>query len=98
MPEDSITLRLADKLGSGLAAELKELLQGNLGRPVTLDAANVSHLGAQSLQVLLSAKRYWEKSGIHFEIAPVSDQFAEALELFGTGSLISQSQEATDEA
>lgn len=56
------------------------------GKDVTLDASGVERMGAQCLQVLLSAAFTWSHDGMHLEVANPSRQFAEALETAGLGT------------
>jgi chemotaxis protein CheX len=55
------------------------------GKDLTVDASGVERMGAQCLQVLLSAAATWSHDGMQFEIASPSLPFTEAL---GTAGLV----------
>jgi len=57
------------------------------GRPLNIDASEVTRLGALGLQVLLSAKATWMLDGAPFNIVQPSDDFSGALQLFGATDL-----------
>ena len=65
------------------AAPLREALLARVGAPVTLDAADVSRLGALCLQVLLAAERDWSDRDTPFTIINPSPAFTETVRLFG---------------
>lgn len=62
-----------------LAADLIRLR----GRDLVVDASGVERLGAQCLQVLLSASATWSLDGMEFEVANPSPVFAEGLAAAG---------------
>jgi chemotaxis protein CheX len=76
-------VRLAEVLDLNAAAPLAEELMALRGRPLTLDAGEVQRLGAQCLQVLLSARGAWAQDGAAFAIASPSAEFADTLALLG---------------
>jgi chemotaxis protein CheX len=55
------------------------------GKDVTVDASGVERMGAQCLQVLLSAAATWSQDGMEFDIVKPSPAFTEALETAGLG-------------
>lgn len=55
------------------------------GKDVTVDASGVERMGAQCLQVLLSAAATWSQDGMEFKVTGPSPAFAEALETAGLG-------------
>jgi chemotaxis protein CheX len=57
----------------------------NRGKDVTVDASRVERMGAQCLQVLLSAVATWSHDGMEFEVTGPSPEFVEALETAGLG-------------
>ncbi len=57
------------------------------GRALTIDASEVTRLGALGLQVLLSADATWKLDGNPFSIVKASDEFSGALQLFGASAL-----------
>lgn len=53
------------------------------GSKILVDAEQVQRLGAQCLQILLSAKRSWEAEGFSFGLNNPSPAFTDALGLMG---------------
>ena len=79
----SAVVNLDPNLDIRAAAPLRDALLAHAGTPVTVDAAQVSRLGALCLQVLLAAKRDWTARGLEVSIQAPSSAFAETLRLFG---------------
>ena len=72
---DVAVIALEATLALNTAASLAERLMAVRGRPVRLDASGVQRLGAQGLQVLLSAEQTWADDGAAFEIVAPSERF-----------------------
>ena len=53
------------------------------GRDVEVDASAVERVGAQCLQVLLSARATWDADGAAFAVVQASDEFTSTLALLG---------------
>ena len=53
------------------------------GKPVTLDASHVERVGAQCLQVMLSAHRTWMVDDLAFEIAKPTPLFNQCMTQLG---------------
>jgi chemotaxis protein CheX len=62
-----------------LAAALLE----RRGKPITIDASAVGQVGAQCLQVLLSAKQTWQADGVSLSIVNCAARMIEDLKLIG---------------
>lgn len=60
---DAEVYPLPAKLDLPAASGLARDLSSRRGRPLTLDAAGVTHLGTPGLQVLLSARKTWLEDG-----------------------------------
>jgi chemotaxis protein CheX len=75
--------RLPETLNLSAAAPLARALLEQRGRDVVIDASQVQHLGAQCLQVLLSAASTWRAEKASLRIADRSAGFARGLEVFG---------------
>jgi chemotaxis protein CheX len=60
------------------------------GRPLEVDASQVSRMGGLCLQVLLSARATWIADDIHFSVEQPSDAFIEQMSAFGTPELYFQ--------
>jgi chemotaxis protein CheX len=76
-------LRLGAVLDLKAAAPLAELLLSRRGHDVELDGSDVERLGAQCLQVLLSARTSWAADGRNFAVEKLSPAIIATLELLG---------------
>lgn len=79
------TMDLPPMLDITAAGPLASDLIGYRGKDLSVNAAQVQRIGAQCLQVLLSAAATWSQDGIEFEVTDASPEFAEALETVGLG-------------
>lgn len=75
--------KLSSCLDSQAAEQLGAALTQKRGEPLTIDAAEVSFLGALALQLLIAARRQWLEDGLSFDIAGVSDEFLDGVRLLG---------------
>lgn len=95
-PADAATPEVADEAGASAAlVRLGEVLDLNAagplaaellalrGRDVEVDASAVQRMGAQCLQVLLSARATWDADGTAFALVAPSDEFASTVALLG---------------
>lgn len=76
-------LELQNVLDMIAASALKDCFLQNEGSPLLINAAPVQRLGAQCLQVLLSAKKTWEDRGVEFVIDSPSTAFIETAKFMG---------------
>lgn len=76
-------LVLDETLDLNAASELARALMGLRGSPVSVDPSHVGRVGAQCLQVLVSAAKAWKADGIYFAVTPGSEPFVEGLHLLG---------------
>jgi chemotaxis protein CheX len=74
---------LPDSLGSAAARPLADELLAARGAPLTLGAGSVRRLGAQCVQVMLSAAATWRADGFALGIDSPTPEFHEALRLLG---------------
>lgn len=74
---------LEDHLDLLASGRLHSALMERRGGSVVIDASNVAHLGAQSLQVLIAACATWRSDKSMLEISNSSPAFMEALSRFG---------------
>jgi chemotaxis protein CheX len=82
--QDSIgRLQLPAILDLKAAAPLVEALLARRGSEVFVDGSDVQRLGAQCLQVLLSAQNSWAEDDQSLIFENLSQDFISALELFG---------------
>ena len=65
------------------AEPLRAELMALRGRPLLMDASQVSRLGGLCLQVLLSARVSWAEDGLPLRIEQASEGFLEQLAAFG---------------
>lgn len=65
------------------AEPLRAELMALRGRPLQIDASQVSRLGGLCLQVLLSARISWAEDGLPLRIEQASDGYLEQLAAFG---------------
>ena len=77
------TFTLAAVLDLNEASNLKANLLSLRGSPLSIDASTVERMGAQCVQVLMSAAKTWEKDGKPFLILKASDAFQTTMQLIG---------------
>ncbi len=77
------TYKLSDVLDLKAALPLVEDLLAQRGSDLMIDASKVERLGAQSLQILLSAISTWHADGVSIEFIDPSEPFVQGLTLFG---------------
>lgn len=76
-------MQLPELLNLSAAAPLAKALAERRGGDVVIDASLVQYLGAQCLQVLLSAASAWSAGRASLRIADRSAGFVKGLELLG---------------
>jgi chemotaxis protein CheX len=76
-------VRLAQVLDLNAAQPLANELVALCGRDVEVDASGVERLGAQCLQILLSARATWESDGATFALVTPSSEFNATVALLG---------------
>lgn len=79
-------LTLDAKLDLRAADPLKENILTNRGQDLTLDAKEVTQLGALCLQVIRSAAKTWAQDGKTLTFSNASLECAEQLNLLGFNS------------
>jgi chemotaxis protein CheX len=77
------TLLLPAELDHVAAASLFETLSSLIGTDITVDGSRVERIGAQCVQILLSAAASWKNDGAVLEFANPSLEFIAGLELLG---------------
>jgi chemotaxis protein CheX len=75
----SSPILLPESLDLRAASPLASQLLSARGKGVTLDASRVTSVGAQCLQVILSAKITWRRDGQSFAIDDPSEAFLAGL-------------------
>jgi chemotaxis protein CheX len=76
-------LSLPSMLDLPAARPLAAALLERRGKPITIDASAVGQVGAQCLQVLLSAKQTWQADGVSLSIVNCAARMIEDLKLIG---------------
>jgi chemotaxis protein CheX len=76
-------LQLPEALDLVAARPLAATLIGRRGAGIVVDASSVQHVGAQCVQVLLSAAAAWAAEGHAFAVVNRSPGFIEGLQLLG---------------
>jgi chemotaxis protein CheX len=83
MLSNAKTYMLSNVLDLKAAMPLAEGLLAQRGSELMIDASRVERLGAQSLQILLSAVSTWHADGLSIEFVEPSASFIQGLALFG---------------
>ena len=83
----SATVALAPVLDLQAADPLRGELMAMRGRPLTLDASQVTRLGGLCLQVLMSARKIWVEDGLCLTVDQPSSAFSDQLTAFGAPQL-----------
>jgi len=76
-------LRLPKSLDLRSASHLHAEFMAARGRPLTVDASGVDLVGAQCVQILVSAQQTWARDGIALTLSNPSQAFLDSLELLG---------------
>ncbi|MFM9942568.1 MAG: STAS domain-containing protein [Hyphomicrobiaceae bacterium] len=76
-------LKLPESLNLNAAAPLAQSLRALRGSPLVVEARHVRSVGAQCIQVLLSAVGTWKADNVAFEITAPSPAMIESLQLLG---------------
>ena len=76
-------LLLPDRLDSSTAEIVLREFISRRGRPLVVDAAGVRRVGAQSLQILVSAGRTWKVDGMPLSFLNPSKELLDAVSLLG---------------
>lgn len=69
------------------AEPLRAELMALRGRPLSLDASQVTRVGGLCLQVLMSARKIWVEDGVSLMVDQPSSGFSEQLAAFGEPEL-----------
>ncbi len=94
-PSSIMTASLPPVLDLTAAGPLTSDLLMRRGAPLVIDGSAVERLGAQCLQVLLSARATWAADGHSFSVEAPSDVFAATLAALGAADLVFQPAEET---
>ena len=86
-PATPVVVSLPPVLDLQAAEPLRAELMALRGRPLTLDASQVTRLGGLCLQVLMSARKMWAEDGLNLTVEQQSSVFSEQLAAFGEPEL-----------
>ena len=76
-------LKLPENLDLSATVKLVELLSAKRGAALIINGSQVIRMGAQCLQILLSAQRTWEADNLSFRIVEPSQPLVDCLALVG---------------
>ena len=79
--ENVATIELPERLNAAAASTLKARLEHEVGHAIQLDASQTVILSAQTVQVLIAAKKTWNKQGLAFSINGCGREFLKTFEL-----------------
>lgn len=77
------SVQLGEVLDLNAAAPLAAELLAGRGADLEVDASRTRRLGAQAVQVLLSARRTWHEDGARLAVVNASAAFRDGLKLLG---------------
>jgi chemotaxis protein CheX len=78
-------LHLPEALDLRTATGLAASILTHQGNQLLLNGSKVKKVGAQCLQILVSAARMWERDGVPFALAEPSDELKNSLAVAGIG-------------
>jgi chemotaxis protein CheX len=87
MSDSLAAVGLVPVLDLQAAEPLRAELMALRGRPLIVDASQVSRLGGLCLQVLMSARKIWAEDGVSLTVDQPSSAFSEQLAGFGEPEL-----------
>lgn len=79
-------IRLPEFLDLAAATPLAKTLAERRGKPIAIDGSAVHQLGAQCVQVLLSAKKTWSADGVPLSFVNCAPRMIEDLQYLGIDS------------
>ena len=91
--EMQCTVELSPHLGGAAVEALLEQLSSHRGANLVVDASKVKRVGAQCLQVILSASRTWAAEGVGFRIDSPSERFSDVASGLGLDEIQKLSSE-----
>lgn len=81
-------LSLPPRMDADAAVHLMEELLAFKHDPISVDASDVQQMSTLCVQVLLSARRCWERDGLGFSVKNPSTAFRESVKLLGADILL----------
>lgn len=77
---------LPEKLDAAQLSRLFEEISGARGKPLVLDAGALRYVGAQGVQILLSAVKTWKRDGVSLRMTNATKEFSEIVSILGVES------------
>ena len=93
-PSAAPGLQLPEVLDLTFAGPLAESLAASRGANLAIDASRVQRVGAQCVQVLMSAVSTWRSDEVALSVVDPSAEFRDALSLLGIGLAEISTEEA----
>jgi chemotaxis protein CheX len=93
-PSAAQGLQLPEVLDVTFAGPLAESLLARRGSMLTIDATQVQRVGAQCVQVIMSAVATWKADEVTLSVVDPSQEFRDALSLLGIGLAEISTEEA----
>jgi len=88
MGGDLQSLCLPKRMDADAAVHLMEAFLERKHQAVSVDASKVQQLSTLCVQVLLSARKCWERDGLGFSVENPSAAFRESVKLLGADILL----------
>jgi len=82
-------LSLPGKMDADAAKSLMEAFLRRKDRAILVDASEVQQMSTLCVQVLLSARKCWERDGLAFSVSDPSPTFREGVTMLGAETLLS---------
>jgi chemotaxis protein CheX len=93
-PSAAQSLQLPEVLDLTFAGPLAESFLALRGSKLAVDAAQVQRVGAQCVQVIMSAVSTWKADEVALSVVDPSPEFCDALSLLGIGLAEISTEEA----
>ena len=77
---------LPEKLDASQLTQLFEQVSALRGKPLVLDAGSLRYVGAQGIQILLSAAKTWKRDGVALRLTSATEEFREIVSVLGIDS------------
>ena len=90
----TVSIEPSEILNAQGAQALLDALISARGSDVAIDCSNVRHLGAQALQVLISAQKTWGDEGHGFAILGASEACEAGFAALGASEIFAQEAQA----
>jgi len=79
-------ISLPEKLGANQLSSLFDEISAARGKSLVLDASSVRYIGAQGMQILLSAVKTWKRDGVPLRLTGTTEELREIVSVLGVSS------------